>query len=96
MKMVKPVELASRDQCTERHVVMFLMKRQQLKRLVSREIGNLRLVGLPIEPIFKEENEGKCPRLIATLRSHASFLYCAWPETALLAKCEDRAYQGPS
>jgi len=21
-------------------------------------------------------------------------LYCAWPETALLAKCEDRACQG--
>ena len=23
-------------------------------------------------------------------------LYCAWPETALLAKCEDKACQGPS
>ena len=24
------------------------------------------------------------------------YLYCAWPETALLAKCEDRGCQGPS
>ena len=32
---------------------------------------------------------------ISASYANATFLvYCAWPETALLAKCEDRACQG--
>ena len=76
---------------------------QKAKAITVLQIAKRRC---PIEVFFRESKQhlgmGHLPfRKWSSLRGHIIsrtvlyfLLYCAWPETALLAKCKDRACQG--
>ena len=53
-------------------------------QIISRVINRFQVV-LPLRSLFE-----------ASMVASLVVLYCAWPETALLAKCEDGACHGPS